>query len=114
MKANKSGKAENEFKENYTFSPLENLDDADLNDLLSAPANTKGKKGARKKLVGPEDRESAAVGSDALTKLTLAQNKKIYKDPYKNLDNNRHVLNISNLNAKYDKVAAAMDEPSSG
>jgi hypothetical protein len=65
-------------------------------------------------LVGPEDRESAAVGSDALTKLTLERSKKIYKDPYKNLDNNRNVLNISSLNPKYDKLAATMDGPSLG
>jgi len=85
-----------------------------LNELLNAPTNAKGKKTNRKKLVGPEDRESAAIGSDALTKLTLEQSKKIYKDPYKNLDNNRHVLNISSLNPKYDKVAATMDGPSLG
>ena len=65
-------------------------------------------------LVGPEDRESAAIGQDALTKLTIDSKKKIYKDPYKNLDNNRNVLNISSVNPKYNKVAATMDGPSLG
>tara|TARA_B110000285_G_C14983959_1_gene542860 strand:- start:878 stop:1006 length:129 start_codon:yes stop_codon:yes gene_type:complete len=42
MKLNKKGKTENEFKENYTFSALdalEDLDGAELNDLLNAPTN---------------------------------------------------------------------------
>ena len=65
-------------------------------------------------ITGPEDRESAAIGNDALTKLTIDSKQKIYKDPYKNLDNNRHVLNISNVNPKYEKIAATMDGPSLG
>ena len=65
-------------------------------------------------ITGPEDRESAAIGTDALTKLTIDSKQKIYKDPYKNLDNNRHVLNISNVNPKYEKIAATMDGPSLG
>ena len=114
MKQNKGAK-ENEFKENYTFAALEDLNDADLNDLLNMPTNSVPKKGNRKKmLVGPEDRESAAIGQDALIKLTNDSKKKIYKDPYKNLDNNRNVLNISHVNPKYNKDAATMDGPSLG
>lgn len=114
MKSSKSGSKGNEFKENYTFSALEDLDGADLNEVLNGSSNGKAKKAKPKKIVGPEDRESAAKDADALAKLTQEQSKKIYKDPYKNLDNNRHVLNISNLNPKYDKVAATMDGPSLG
>ena len=79
------------------------------------PTDGVPKKNNRKKmLVGPEDRESAAIGQEALTKLTIDSKKKIYKDPYKNLDNNRHVLNINTINNKYNKLGSTMDGPSLG
>ena len=102
-------KSEPEYKENYSFGPLEDLDGADLNALLNS--NSKQKKSKNRKLMGPEDRESAAKDNDALKQLT---SKKNYKDPYKNLDVNRHVLNIAKINPNYDKIAATMDGPASG